>query len=434
MLCESRGIHVFDATDIFAEEFLERYAHVWPERAKLERLDVPSSDQIFLPIADEEVEQFSRIEQEFRRFPGVIPKLARFKPIEIPALLTGSHNSEGRREMESIAQNVTLPPALREKVKKYLGSSTENLTLQVNADNPTIARLARRSNLSDEISTSAITSLYNNAVMLHSKNITPQNIRTMFAVYGNVVDLLLAEADRSIQVQAELNQLKIIAERNSRASGSKPLARWVSCFVAMPYGDPKSELVYRALEAILEDEPYFWNLIRADEQTVDARLWKNVGSQMEQAHCFIAIISNQNPNVMVEVGRMEAHERALLLLNERGAPKPPQDLRERLYVEYDSTSEKLISDIRDALMRQTEFISQKGEPYLSYTFLNKSGDLGDKACRQLVREFNACNDLLIADPVEIGRRLAVNPKVIETAQDLVRSAVTRYGPASSALR
>ena len=159
MLCESQGFHVFDATDIFAEEFLQRYAELWPDKISLNRLDVPSSEQIFSPASEQEIDSFSRLDVAFRRFP-VIPRLSRFQPKEIPALLTGSHNAEGRREMESIASNVTLPASLRDKVKKYLQESTESLSLQLNVSNPTILRLAQRSSLTDDLSTTAITSIY----------------------------------------------------------------------------------------------------------------------------------------------------------------------------------------------------------------------------------------------------------------------------------
>ena len=104
--------------------------------------------------------------------------------------------------------------------------------------------------------------------MLHSKNITPQNIRTMFAVYGRVVDLLLTEADRVQELSTELAAVKKAFEVNDKELAAR-LTPWVTCFVAMPFGDKGCEQCYLALERILEDEPYFWNVIRAKRS--DAR-------------------------------------------------------------------------------------------------------------------------------------------------------------------
>ena len=127
---------------------------------------------------------------------------------------------------------------------------------------------------------------------------------------------------------------------------------------------------------------------------------------------------------------MEAHERPLLLLKEKNAPKLPADLRERVYLEYGSNSETLIEDLRESLSRQTDFIAQKGEPYLSMTLLSKSGELSEKVCRYLVREFTTCRGLLCANADVTARKLVLNPKVIQTAQDLVRESLARYGYSS----
>lgn len=427
MLAESRGLHVIDATDVFCEEFLLRYSRMWPDKFTLERLDTSDSEHIFVPATEEELEKSKTLLSEFRRFPGVVPKLGHFRPTEIPALLTGSTAAEGRDEMESIARNVTLPASLREKVSRYLQNNLEPLALQINLDNPTIGRLSRNSGIRDEITTNAVTSIYNNAVMLHAKNVTAVNIKTMFSVYGRVVDLLLTESERANLLETEVSQLKLDGGLPAVVPSSKKLTSCVTCFVAMPYKVPECESVFRALESVLEDEPYFWNVIRADEETVDSRLWRNVGSQMEQAHCFVANLSGQNANVMIEVGRMEAYQRPILLLNEVGAAMPPSDLRELLYLEYDSRSTTLIDDLRELIARQSGFVKQIGEPYLSFTFLIKTGELHERVCLALSREFLTCQNLLNADPQTTGKSLGINPRVVETAQDLVRDALSRNG-------
>ena len=67
-----------------------------------------------------------------------------------------------------------------------------------------------------------------------------------------------------------------------------------------------------------------------------------------RAHCFIAILTEAvNPNVMIEIGRMEALERPLVLLRDAAAPALPADLEGLLYAELDAAGKALRYPIRN---------------------------------------------------------------------------------------
>jgi len=429
LLCKARGISVFDATQIFAETFLQRYAATWPDRVTLKRVDVSGSDVIFERVSESVHGNFESMAAELRRIPGVTPRVSRFKPTNVPVLLTESRDSESRRELENIAQNVTLPTSIRETVSRHLSESRGELILHLNADNPTVQKLAARRDLGDAIGRAALTSLYNNAVMLHSRNITPENIQTMFEQYNGVVELLIGEADARAALELESTRLHEQLASLTAPSGTGAPAereRFLTCFVAMPFA-LESERLFSALRQVLEDTPFFWRVTRADEQQVDARLWKNVELQMLSAHCFIAEVSDQNPNVMIEIGRMEVLARPLLLLKRTGSLPLPADLRERLFIEYADNSEDLVSELREHISANRHFVDQRAEPYLSEVLLARVEGLSSRACQLIAREYRACHEFIAADPIAVATRLGLSHHLVRAAQDGVRELLSRAG-------
>lgn len=157
VLCAARGLHVFNASENFAERFLERYAATWPERIQLTRLDVTASQHIFTDIkaADPDREKFRELEETYAALFSNVrvlaeAKVSRFLPTNLPAVLTETRDQKARREMESLSANVALPGAIRDMMKGFLKDKRDPLTLHVNANNPTIARLAARGDFRGE--------------------------------------------------------------------------------------------------------------------------------------------------------------------------------------------------------------------------------------------------------------------------------------------
>jgi molecular chaperone HtpG len=430
LLCESQGISVFDASESYAEIFLERYAKTRLDQIRLNRLDVTGSDDIFEPISEEELPLYEHLESEIRKIPNVMPRISRFTPKEVPALLTQAQDAQSRAALRNLAEDLIVPSSIRDKIKEHIKDQDEPMTLHVNADNPIIARLSRRPDLTDEIGRNALISLYNNALMLHSKNITPNNIRQMFEQYNKLIESVLTESDKRGELEVTCQTLRKQIEQESILQETEgfSLAKCITCFVAMPFGNHQSNNLYKALEQVLEDEPFFWNVVRADEEVNDARLWENVERQMSRAHCFIAEVTTHNPNVMIEIGRMEVFKRPLLLLKQKDSQELPADIRERLYVEHESSEigETLIESLREQILKQQRFCQQQGERYLSEVILRKIQGLDEQLCRKIAREFETCDDFLNVVPDQIAPKFGVNPLLVRVAQEGLLHIVARY--------
>jgi len=434
VLCAAKGIRVFNASEPFAERFLERYAKTWPDRMRLSRLDVTGSEEIFEPLKGEEADQFRELEAAYALvFPDLraIAKVSRFKPAEMPAVLTESRDQKTRREMEEVAGNVVLPGFIRDLVQGFLKEKREPLSLHLNADNLIVQRLAKRASLRDPVAGNALIALYNNAFMLLSQSITPENVRIMFGQYNAVIDMMLGLADERAKLTSETVALRTqVREVESKQAGGPKLPRWVTCFVAMPFRD-ETKALFEALRTVLEDVPYLWEVTRADLKVHDPSLWANVKSHMLRAHCYVADVSDANLNVYLEVGRMEAIERPLLLVKRDGTPDLPVDLKGHLYAPYGGEGEALVSRLREEIGKVAAFSALRGEGFLSETVLRRCAKdlISEAAVKKLAQSFTTCEELLAADPAETARRLGLGRGGVVDVQEALREHLVKM-PAS----
>jgi molecular chaperone HtpG len=424
LLANARSIRVFNCAEPFAERFLQRYAEVWSERVHLTRLDVAGSETIFEPLAEEERERFAELQAAYHVVlpdPRVIARASRFKPVEVPAVLTETRDSKSRREMEDVAENLALPGFIRDLVRDFLGTEREPLTLQLNVDNPTIQRLAARPNLRDDVSRHALVSLYNNALMLLARALRVQDVQMMFDQYNKVIELMLSLATERAEFERTLNARQAELDELRAASGdtTSGLDEYVSCFTAMPFSDSRARNIYSAVRTVLEDNPYYWAVVRADDSVEQPGLWLNLKAKLLRAHCYVAILTGEvNANVMIEIGRMEALERPLVLLRDSQSPDLPADLNGLLYADLSSTGEALVDEVREALARTETFQALRGDGdrFLSETVLRRAG-LNDQLSREISRRYKTWRAFQEADAARVARDLGLrHPGIIEGAQ------------------
>lgn len=112
----------------------------------------------------------------------------------------------------------------------------------------------------------------------------------------------------------------------------KPVTRrteYVTAFMAMPFKE--YDPLYLALQEVLEDLPYAWEVINASERYGEPTIDKNIRWHMEQAHCFLVEITDGNPNVFYELGLMHGsfEDRPVVLLRREDAPKNLQTWKEQ---------------------------------------------------------------------------------------------------------
>lgn len=423
LLANARSMRLFNCSEPFAERFLERYAELWPKRVHLSRLDLVSSETIFDPLADDEREQFTELQAAYAfAFPDprFVARVSRFRPVEVPAILTETRDNKSRREMEDAAKNLALPDYIRDLVKGFLSEEREPLTLHLNADNATIRKLAARSNLRDEVSQQALVSLYNNAAMLLARALRVEDVQAMFVQYNQVIELMLSLAAERADFERTLNarQSELDELREARSGLDTGLDPYVSCFVAMPFGDPRATRIYDAVRTVLEDKPFYWRVVRADDSVEQTGLWANLKAKLLRAHCYIAILTQEvNPNVMIEIGRMEALERPLVLLREINASDLPADLNGLLYAEVDSDLANLDDRVREELSRQEPLQRLNGDRFLSESVLKRETDLNDRLSREISQKYPTWQAFLSADTGEVARRVGTRPGTIQAAKE-----------------
>ena len=399
LLAGARGIRVFDCSEPFAETFLNRYARTWPERIQPRRLDLAGSETIFEPLDDAEAERFADLRAACSRaFPDkrCVAEVSRFRPVEVPAVLTETSDRRSRRDLETAAGHMALPGYIRDLVSGFLTEQPEPLTLHLNADNPTVRKLAARANPHDEVSQDAIVSLYNNALMLLARTLPVDAVQGMFAQYNTVIErmLTLAEERTGIELtlavrEAELDQLR---------TGSGDLDPYVSCLVAAPSGDPRAEEIYRSVHDVLEDPPLHWRVVRAPDRRAGA-------------HCFVAILAGGlDPHVLIEIGRMQALGRPVLLLHDCEAVDLPGVRAERVT----ATGAELVTEIRAAIGRHDELRALGGrDRFLSERTLSRHGGLNEQVSREISRRYPTWRTFLAADSATIGRSVNLNPAIVD---------------------
>jgi molecular chaperone HtpG len=110
----------------------------------------------------------------------------------------------------------------------------------------------------------------------------------------------------------------------------------VSCFFAMPFHDSYNKLL-KVVRNILQDQPYGWEVTRADSEHIGDTIPDNVKEHIAQSHCYIAEVSDSNPNVFLEIGRISHYReqgRPLIYLCKQGV-EAPIDIEGELISYYD---------------------------------------------------------------------------------------------------
>ncbi|MEP7023825.1 MAG: ATP-binding protein [Actinomycetota bacterium] len=448
LLASARGIRVFNCAENFAERFLELYAATWPQRVTLRRLDVAGSETIFQPLDEGEADRFAYLEAACGLvFPDgrYVTSVSRFEPAELPAVLTETRDSKNRRELSEVAGNLMLPRFLRVVVQGYLEEEREPLMLHLNAANPTIQRLAAWPDLRDEVSQQAMTSLYNNALMLLARTLPVETVREMFAQYNQVIDLmlLLAEEPAQLQQAAGSGPAAIAGAGGGEAAvaGLGPadgdgagLDPYVSCVVAVPSGDPRGTQIYDAVCQVLQDAPYYWRVRRSGDaggSGNSAGPGQDRRARLAGAHCYLVIGSGTaDPGTLIDAGWMEALGRPVLVLADAAAGAPAglaglpvaglaeagAGLAEAGLAEA-GPGAGLPGEIASVLGGQPGWQALRGrDRYLSEAFLSRDAGLSRQVSEQLSRHYPAWQGFLDADPAVVAEQAGISRHLVDAVK------------------
>ena len=259
--------------------------------------------------------------------------------------------------------------------------------------------------------------------MLLARTLPVESVEAMFTQHNQVIELMLLLAEERAGFERTLNAKKIEFDELRAGIGGPERDPYVSCFVAMPFSDSRANDIYHTVRSVLEDRPYFWRVVRADDSVEMPGLWSNLKAKMLRAHFYIAILTGPvSPNVMIEIGRMEALERPLLILHDDAAPALPADLNGLLYEEITATGDGLHREVADALMRQQEVQALKGhDRFLSEAILMRDASLSEQASKQISRRYPAWSGFLDADSAEVASQVGISRHVIEAVKETLKA-------------
>jgi hypothetical protein len=172
-------------------------------------------------------------------------------------------------------------------------------------------------------------------------------------------------------------------------------------------------------------------VIRADEQQRGITITENVRGHIARSHCYIAEISDGNPNVFLEIGRMShyAARPLIYLCREDAKDKVAADLAGIIFSTYAAwegqkpniealaAQLKKLFDGRDDLKLLR---ANRKKIYLSADVLIQKGECQSKIAQVLASHYHTVEDLLAEAPSEVAKKLQTKAGAIMDAQEFLK--------------
>ena len=421
LLAGARGVRVFDCTEAFAERFLKKYAETWPERVRLSRLDQAGAESLFEPLDAREVERYAALEQAYATLFAdrrVTARASRFQPSALPAVLTETRESRRRREMDVLAQDVTMPSAIRDIVQDFLAEADDPLTLHLNAANPIIRRLATRPSLDDEVSRSALQALYNNALMLLARTLSADAVQSMFTQFNQVIDLMLGLAEQVARGTGASEPADAVP-----ADIAPPQPSYLSCAVTLPEGEPRSEEIFAAVRSVLETKPYYWQVHRADSPPADSNLPLDLDAPPARAGLNVAVFAGPtlNQGLVNEVSIGQILGLPQLILSDEGHPELPSSFADVPRRTVRGLGAVLRKEVLTALAEHPEVTRiREYERYLSSSILTWCADLDEAVGAAISARYPTWPEFLAADSADVALLAGIDVALVEAAKSGLR--------------
>jgi molecular chaperone HtpG len=422
-LGDARDWTIIDAAPIFDEDFLTKYCEQNSATTLLVRLDTGDDPVLFQRLSPEEEDQFAALAKDFQHhlaqvgIKNIRVRMRQFPPAEIPAIVIVTRRTQQEEKARDILTRVALVSAAADILEEMLSDNKDlPLYMNLNANNRLIQKLSKLDRQTQTVR-SVLTGIFNCAMVHGHVFMTEAATRSIHDQFLVLIENLLS-ADESISsLRTEIEQLRktIITRKPSFKT------EHVRLFMMTPF-DNEYLPIEEAVREIFETHPYYFEVQLARDYTFGAGLLENTREHIEQAHGFIAEISALNPNVMFEMGAvlLADDRRPVLTLRSRNAEKEvPADLRDKLRIEYNATSdskEHLVSDIRSSLEREgrivhdqiNNLLAQRKKRFLSKKLLeNAQVRLQPGQLESIMKNYSTVEDFLAADASTITRRTGV---------------------------
>lgn len=441
-LFAAKGLRVINADKFPDEAFLQKYAK-WHDDVTLKRLDVGGS------FIFEELETYERkwaeLEDEYNR-QRIEAKVVRFVPDDIPTVLIFPESEEVTDQVDELVNDRNLSPVLKnlvhdmweERQKRRKDRLTGGGTLYINSNNPVIQKLAD-SDLSDPEIQDIMAVIYHNALMLSAQGarayLPPESAKRVFESNNRTIATLMNKIhevrDLKTKLLLQSGDIPVVADREKPHEPIEPnqlitaKTEHITCFVTLPF-HKEYEVVLDALRDVLEVAPYFWEVVRDNEQYFASDVPHNVGQWIARAHCFIVEISECNENTMMELGYMywSYPDIPLLLLQREGTERRMANLGERIRVSYpwDETPNRsaIVTKLREEIKKHDRIKGMKGEKHFLSERVMQQNWIPKDLAKILAEQYETVEDLLGDDPNNIKRKVKAQEPV-EVIQGIQRN-------------
>lgn len=431
-IAEQRGLVVINAGRNYDEELLEKYGRYHPE-VVLEKLNVLDTGILFDELTEEQRQPYRLLEQRLSfhlnndlRLNAVINTKS-FGPIEVPAIIIETEIDKTHRELHSLLNM----PTFRENFGDAFRSLQETfrsrpIQFALNAANPMIqilATLPPQLLQSAEIG-SLLTLLYNNA-LLYSHRLDEKNMSIVHDGIVNMMTMLLGYLDSNMKLSQQVRQMRDDL-RGSKQNIMRP--DHIQLFMIAPFAD-EYKSVEQAVRQVFECPPFCFELRMARDYYEADTLVANVKKHLASAHGFVAEISEQNANVMMEIGGilMSDDPRPVFALEYPTGKKRPVDFGDKLIFPYSTNQaspeviaqelrDKLISNGRICNQRLAELMKQRKRHYLSDTLLDTYGRFNPSEREKIMKYFHTVEELVQADE-EALKKTGVNAFFLQACQN-----------------
>jgi molecular chaperone HtpG len=344
VLFKARGIPVLDARYGAEEAFLRKYVD-FNDEYQLRRLEA-TEESIFKEDTDP---GWARLKYLYNTGLGlpIEARVGHFEPKDMPAVLLPKYSKGSRERLQGLADAEGLSPAIREffrGLNTELSIHRQLPVLYLNAHNVAVQKLnelAQRDAGMDALRI-AMATLYNNAVMFGGFDVLQaEAVQQIFETNTRAVEKLASMAlefdDKEKDLAAKVDRkAKELAVEPRSAAESVTLTPYRSCFLAMPFKSEFTPLQEQLRTFLLKE--YGIKLVSADKEIISFDLFENINNQIRQCHFGIAEITDNNRNVLIELGLMlGAMKQAILLVDTSKQPNIPADIQHKLFVPYKRT-------------------------------------------------------------------------------------------------
>jgi hypothetical protein len=276
----------------------------------------------------------------------------------------------------------------------------------------------------DQFSTATTNVLYavfNNALLLSQKHIHPREAEIMARQSNDLIGMFISVLVELEQTRSQIPAMRIALQEQREQKQETTLTPHVRCFVALPFSKDY-DILFETLQELFENKPYYWEIARADERYIKDEIRGNIQQLMSQSHCYMAEISDTNPNVMIELGMMRMHmDRPTFLLRKKEVTTDvPANLKGVIYLAYPSkvkSSEELLSALRDEFAKADVIKHIKGSAkYLSPYILRVPG-IDHTAIDAITRSYTTVEEFMSLPVDEIAKRTGVLTYLIQALKD-----------------